>query len=91
MTVLAEERLVCLLSVATITLSHMLEQSAMCRFTSTLRLSLRNSNRRYRLPQFGAVSLAFKRQWNQCGDFGGSVVRQTRCWSKPRGWFFALA
>ena len=83
MTVLAEERLVCLLSVATITLSHMLEQSAMCRFTRTLRLSLRNSNRRYRLPQFGAVSLAFQvalepvRRFRWVGRSADALLQQT--------------
>ena len=61
----------------------MLEQSAMCRFTRTLRLSLRNSNRRYRLPQFGAVSLAFQvalepvRRFRWVGRSADALLQQT--------------
>ena len=61
----------------------MLEQSAMYRFTSTLRLSLRNSDRRYRLPQFGAVSLAFQvalepvRRFRWVGRSADALLQQT--------------
>ena len=55
----------------------------MCRFTRTLRLSLRNSNRRYRLPQFGAVSLAFQvalepvRRFRWVGRSADALLQQT--------------
>ena len=54
-----------------------------CRSTSTLRLSLRNSDRRYRLPQFGAVSLAFQaalepvRRLRWVGRSADALLQQT--------------